>query len=105
MAPHHDPPPPKTKRPCSEAQLRANRANAQMSTGPRTPEGKARACLNNYQHGGRSKTGTVPNGSNPPPGELTVGAEGWDGREPNNSRRLAKFRRRYLVTQVSSWQT
>jgi len=30
----------------SEKQLAANRANAQHSTGPRTPEGKARAAMN-----------------------------------------------------------
>jgi len=35
----------------SEAQLRANRANAQKSTGPRTEEGKARARFNARRHG------------------------------------------------------
>ena len=34
------------RRPPSEAQLRANRLNAQKSTGPRTEEGKQRASLN-----------------------------------------------------------
>jgi hypothetical protein len=35
----------------SDAQLEANRANAQLSTGPRTPEGKAISCQNNFRHG------------------------------------------------------
>ncbi len=34
----------------SDAQLRANRANAQKSTGPRTPEGKDRSRLNATTH-------------------------------------------------------
>src|SRR5579884_774884 len=35
----------------SEAQLAANRENAQHSTGPRTEAGKRRSCLNAYRHG------------------------------------------------------
>ncbi len=35
----------------SQIQLEANRANAQLSTGPRTEEGKARASLNSRKHG------------------------------------------------------
>src|SRR4051794_19573543 len=35
----------------SEAQLEANRANAQKSTGPRTEEGKAVARFNARRHG------------------------------------------------------
>ena len=35
----------------SEAQIAANRANAQRSTGPRTAEGKARAAQNGLKHG------------------------------------------------------
>src|SRR6185437_14790771 len=47
------PPSPTTniRRPPSEAQLRANRLNAQKSTGPRTEEGKQRASLNATRHG------------------------------------------------------
>ena len=35
----------------SEKKMAANRANAQHSTGPRTPEGKARSRLNSIKHG------------------------------------------------------
>ncbi len=36
---------------CSEARVRANRLNAQASTGPRTAEGKAASRANSYRHG------------------------------------------------------
>jgi hypothetical protein len=39
-----------SKRPISEARLRANRANAKKSTGPRTSEGKQRSSLNATRH-------------------------------------------------------
>jgi hypothetical protein len=35
----------------TQAQIDANRANAQKSTGPRTEEGKAASCLNHLSHG------------------------------------------------------
>ena len=44
----------------SEAQLIANRLNAQKSTGPRTAEGKAAACLNAVQHGLRAQAVVLP---------------------------------------------
>jgi hypothetical protein len=37
--------------PCSPAQLEANKKNAERSTGPRTPEGKAISRANSYKHG------------------------------------------------------
>ena len=37
--------------PVSEAQIRANKVNAQMSNGPKTPEGKEASRANAYKHG------------------------------------------------------
>jgi hypothetical protein len=39
------------KRPTSSKKLAANRANAQRSTGPKTPEGKEKSKLNAVKHG------------------------------------------------------
>ena len=35
----------------TDKQLQANRRNAKKSTGPRSPEGKARSRLNSRKHG------------------------------------------------------
>jgi len=45
--------------PISEEQLAANRANAAKSTGPRTPEGKARSARNSRAHGFTASTFAV----------------------------------------------
>jgi hypothetical protein len=47
--------------PASAAQLAANRANAQKSTGPRTPEGKAAVRYNAVTHGMRCDPAALPN--------------------------------------------
>ena len=44
----------------SEKQVRANRRNAQKSTGPKTPEGKAAVRLNAAKHGLLSKETLLP---------------------------------------------
>ena len=44
----------------SSAQIEANRANAQSSTGPRTPEGKQRSASNSLRHGLTAQNAVPP---------------------------------------------
>jgi hypothetical protein len=48
----------------TEKQIQANRRNAQRSTGPKTPEGKAAIRLNALRHGMRARSILLP-GENP----------------------------------------
>jgi hypothetical protein len=48
----------------TEKQIQANRRNAQRSTGPKTPEGKAAIRLNALRHGMRARSIVLP-GENP----------------------------------------
>ena len=50
---------PRTRKPVSEKQLAANRANATQSTGPRSPEGKARSAQDSRKHGFTATTFAV----------------------------------------------
>jgi hypothetical protein len=49
------------------AQVAANQANSQKSTGPTSPDGKARSSRNSFKHGLYSKDLVLPNGD---PAEL-----------------------------------
>jgi hypothetical protein len=44
----------------TERQKEANKLNAQKSTGPKTPEGKAKSCLNRLSHGFASNFTVIP---------------------------------------------
>ena len=46
-------------------QIAANKANSQKSSGPRTTEGKAKSCLNNFSHGFASNTARLVAGEDP----------------------------------------
>jgi hypothetical protein len=50
---------PRSRKPVSRRKLAANRANAARSTGPRTPEGKARSAQNALKHGFTASTFAV----------------------------------------------
>ena len=58
------------------AQIEANRRNAQMSTGPKTEAGKAKASLNSLKHGERAKV-VVPVLPQEDPRELDAKIRRW----------------------------
>ena len=47
------------RKPLTDKQLAANRANAAQSTGPRSPEGKSRSAQNSRKHGFTASTFAV----------------------------------------------
>ena len=49
----------------TEAQINANRLNAEKSTGPKTPEGKSVASQNSFKHGLRSASDVISSESLP----------------------------------------
>ena len=49
----------------SDLQIAANRRNARKSTGPRTPEGKARVAFNALRHGLRARTTVILHDEDP----------------------------------------
>ena len=49
----------------TEKQIAANRLNAQKSTGPKTPEGRAAVRLNGVKHGLTAETLVLPAKANP----------------------------------------
>jgi len=60
----------------TEAQIQANRANAQKSRGPTTDEGKARARLNALKHGMRAEVSELV-APREDPAELTARIQAW----------------------------
>jgi len=60
----------------TEAQIQANRANAQKSRGPTTDEGKARARLNALKHGMRAEVSELL-APQEDPAELTARIQAW----------------------------
>jgi len=69
----------------TEAQIRANRANAQKSRGPKTAEGKARSRLNALKHGLRAEV-VNPVAPHEDPAELEARIQTWlDDYQPTSA--------------------
>jgi len=69
----------------TEAQIQANRANAQKSRGPTTDEGKARARLNALKHGMRAEISELV-APREDPAELTARIQEWlDDYQPTGT--------------------
>jgi len=76
-------PEPASKAPISERKLAANRANAQRSTGPKTPEGKQRSKQNSYKAGIFARQLFFP---------TEAGQNEWDGYKEVAERIYAHYR-------------
>jgi len=83
----------------SQSQIDANRINAQKSTGPRTPEGKARSRRNGLLHGLTAKTcmldGEDPEGLTDLEDAIREKYDPQDTEEDFLVERMAKARCRY----------
>jgi len=80
----------------SAKQLDANRRNAEKSTGPRTPEGKAAASMNALQHGLRARRTVLPDENEEHFNQLCEDLEAeWQPRTPTE---------RMLVEQMATDQ-
>jgi hypothetical protein len=67
----------------SQRQTEANRRNARLSTGPKTPEGKAKAARNRSLHGFRSRNPLLPGED---PNEFAASLAVWRSEfQPANS--------------------
>src|SRR6266540_4796100 len=77
-------------------QIDANRRNAQKSTGPQTPEGKAAVRMNSLRHGLRARTVVLPGENREEFNQLCDDLE----REWEPQSRTAQF---YLVV-ISQWK-
>ena len=67
----------------SQRQIEANRRNARLSTGPKTPEGKAKAARNRSLHGLRSRNPLLPGED---PNEFAASLAAWRSEfQPANS--------------------
>ena len=86
MSPELDPTEPDQPAPrgSSERKITANRANAKGSTGPKTPEGKAKSRCNALKHGLCAKVISIPDED---PALLNDRSEAWNQQlNPNNQK-------------------
>lgn len=89
----------KLPKPVSAKQLAANQANAKKSTGPVTPEGKARSARNSVKHGFASTSFTVLRLEDPD--EIArLKADAVAVYQPANSQELAAVERIALAQQI-----
>ena len=76
----------------TEKQIEANRLNAQKSTGPKTPEGKAKVSMNSLRHGLRARATVLQNENPEEFQQLCDGLEAeWQPQSPTESALLEKM--------------